>query len=208
MSQVITTKANALSLAKRKLVLGVGVNDSEFMAEIRIDGKRYVCPAYRAWKHILRRCYCPKFLSKNHTYSGVTVSDEWLLFSNFRKWWIENGASGWQIDKDLLTDSKVYSSESCIYVPRWLNNFTEDHGIARGEYLIGACYDTRRKCFVSQCSNPEGGTAYVGSYATQQEAHDAWMARKIEIATKLKPYMDNIDGRIYNRVITIIRRLK
>ncbi len=208
MSQVITKKANALSLAKRKLVLGVGINNSDFMAEIRINGKRHVCPAYRAWKHILRRCYCDIFLSKNPTYSGVTVSDDWLLFSNFRAWWIENNVTGWQIDKDLLTDSKSYSELSCIYVPRWLNNLTEDHGMARGKYLIGACYDTRRGCFVSQCSNPEGGTAYLGSYKTQEEAHEAWKVRKVEIATKLKPEMDKIDSRIFNRVLQIIRRLK
>lgn len=205
---VITKKANALSKAKRKLVLGVGINDSDFMAEIRVDGKRQVCPAYRAWKHILRRCYCEKFLSKNPTYTEVTVCDGWLSFSNFREWWIENHVDGWQIDKDLLTDNKEYSPESCLYVPRWLNNLTEDHRNARGEFLIGACYDTRRSCFVAQCSNPEGGSAYVGSFATQEEAHNAWVARKIEIATKLKPEMDKIDGRVFNRVIEIIRGSK
>lgn len=208
MQQAITVKANALSKSKRGLILGVGVNDSEYMSEIRIDGKRFVCPAYRAWKHILRRCYCGKFLSKNKTYSDISVSDEWLFFSNFRSWWIENNVEGWQIDKDLLCDSKQYSKSSCLYVPRWLNNLTEDHRSARGDYPIGACYDKRRSCFVAQCSNPEGGSAYVGTYLTANEAHEAWKERKQEIALKLKPEMDKIDARIYPRVITIIRRSK
>ena len=127
MSEFKYVKANALSIAKRRLILGVGINDADYMAEIRVDGKRVVCPAYRAWKHILRRCYCDKFLSKNETYREVKVCDEWHIFTNFKKWWDDNHVSGWQIDKDLLTDSKEYSPESCLYVPRWLNNFIEDH---------------------------------------------------------------------------------
>ena len=65
--------SNSRSAAKRRLILGVGINDADYMIEVRIDGKRLVCPAYRAWKHILRRCYCKKFLSENKTYIGVKV---------------------------------------------------------------------------------------------------------------------------------------
>lgn len=200
--------ANLRSAAKRRLVLGVGINDAEYMIEIRIDGKRLVCPAYRAWKHILRRCYCKKFLSENQTYIGVSVCDEWLVFSNFKRWYDENYVEGWQIDKDILTSSRVYGPESCIYVPRWLNNLTEDHRSARGDLKIGVCRGFNGVGFIAQCSNPFKSSAYIGTYNTEEEAYQAWLSKKKEIAFILKRKMDEIDARIYPRVIQIIEELK
>lgn len=204
----VEVPANSLSKAKRGLILGVGVNDAPYMAEIRVNGKRIVCPAYRAWKHILRRCYCDKFLSENKTYSEVKVSEEWHLFSNFKKWFEENHVEGWQIDKDILTDSKMYSKETCIYVPRWLNNLTEDHRSARGEFKIGVCRARGGVGFLAQCSDPRRSSSYIGVYPTEDEAHKAWLKKKKEIAFMFKKQMDDIDNRIYERVITIIKRLK
>jgi hypothetical protein len=198
--------ANALSIAKRRPVLGVGINDSDYMAEIRVNGKRVVCPAYRAWKHILRRCYCKKFLSENPTYKGVSVCNEWLFFSGFMKWFDKNHKPGYQIDKDLLTDSKVYGPDSCIYVPRWLNDFTEDHGRARGEFKIGVTRHRDKGGLLSACSNPFGGPSYIGVFNDEEEAHKAWKSKKLEYALALKPKMDEIDERIYHRVVKIIER--
>lgn len=200
--------ANARSSAKRRLVLGVGINDADYMIEIRVEGKRFVCPAYRAWKHILRRCYCKKFLSENQTYIGVSVCDEWLTFSKFKHWYEINYVGGWQIDKDILTGSRVYSPETCIYVPRWLNNLTEDHRAARGDLKIGVCRGFNGVGFIAQCSNPFKSSAYIGTYKTEEEAYQAWLGKKKEIALILKQKMDEIDARIYPRVIQIIEELK
>ena len=208
MSDFKRVPANALSIAKRKPILGVGINDSDYMAEIRIDGKRLVCPAYRAWKHILRRCYCKKFLAENPTYEGVKVCDEWILFSGFLRWFDRNYIPGYQIDKDLLTDERVYGPSTCLYVPRWLNNFTEGHGRARGDLMIGVTKDKSRGNFMSLCSNPEGGSAYVGVFDSEHDAHLAWKTKKLEYALALKPKMDAIDSRIYNRVVQIIERMQ
>lgn len=208
MTLFIKKPKNSRSLSKRKPVLGVGVNDVDYMIEIRINGKRLVCPAYRAWKHILRRCYCERFLSKNETYRGVSVCNEWLSLSNFTDWYEKNSIPGWQIDKDLLTDSRVYSPETCIYVPRWLNNFTEDHRSARGDFKIGVCRGIGGNGFIAQCSNPNGGSAYIGTFSTEDDAYKAWLKRKLRIAKDLKSHMDLIDERIYPRVIEIIKRLK
>lgn len=201
---------NNRAKSKRGIVLGVGINDAEYLTEIRINGKRIVCPAYRAWKHILRRCYCEIFLSENNTYRGVSVCDDWHVFSNFKKWFDENHVDGWQIDKDILTASKVYGPDTCIYVPRWLNNFTEDHRGARGPYKIGVSWHAQAGAFLAGCSNPlsDRRSGYIGLFGTEEEAHQAWFKKKNEIALILKPKMDVIDKRIYPRVIQIIKELK
>lgn len=201
---------NNRAKSKRGLVLGVGINDADYLTEIRVDGKRVVCPAYRAWKHILRRCYCEIFLMENKTYREVSVCDEWHIFSNFREWFDKNHVDGWQIDKDILTPSKVYGPSTCIYVPRWLNNFTEDHRGARGPYKIGVSWHAKAGAFLAACSNPLSNrrSGYIGLYDAEEEAHLAWLAKKKEIALILKPKMDEIDERIYPRVVQIIEELK
>ena len=44
-----------------KLVCGIGINDADYAVNIRIGGKRGMCPAYRAWTSMLNRVYNSKF---------------------------------------------------------------------------------------------------------------------------------------------------
>lgn len=50
----------------------------------------------------------------------IAVCDEWLIFSNFEKWFDKYWKVGYQVDKDLLGD-KVYSPETCVMLPKRLN---------------------------------------------------------------------------------------
>ncbi|MGL5393378.1 MAG: hypothetical protein ACRDA8_18705, partial [Shewanella sp.] len=135
--------ANDISIKRRKSVFGVGVNDSTYMVHPSVGGKRLSCPAHSSWRDMLRRSYSPERHLIYPTYSEVTVCKDWLRFTQFRHWWIENQVDGWQLDKDILTDSKTYSPKSCIFVPQWLNVFTTDHRSRRGEQPIGVHLDNR-----------------------------------------------------------------
>lgn len=199
---------NAARSGGKELVYGVGVNDAGYVFDTTINGRRVRCPAYRSWKNMLERCYSEKFHHRNPTYAEVRVCDEWLSFMAFRKWWVENHVDGWQLDKDLLSDNRIYSPEACIFVPAWLNNFTIDSGTARGEWPIGVCFDSRRRKFESRCRHPFGKREYLGHFSTPDEANAAWLTRKLEIANELKHLMDDIDARIFPRVIEIISRSK
>lgn len=190
------------------LVCGVGVNDADYVVEQIINGRRVRCPAYGSWRNMLERCYSEKIHHRSPTYAGVKVCDEWLSFMAFRKWWVENHVDGWQLDKDLLSDNRIYSPEACIFVPSWINHFTVDCGAARGEWPIGVCFDRRRRKFESRCRHPLGKREYLGHFSTPDEAHAAWLTRKLEIANELKHLMDDIDARIFPRVIEIISRSK
>lgn len=192
----------------KKLVCGVGVNDADYFTQQIIDGKRVRCQANSSWMRMLTRCYSAKFHHRSPTYIGVKVCDEWLSFMTFRKWWVENQVDGWQLDKDLLSDNRIYSPESCIFVPSWLNHFTVDCGAARGLWPIGVSFRRELGEFQSLCRHPFGGRECLGHFPTPEEAHAAWLARKLEIARELKHLMDDIDARIFPRVIEIISRSK
>jgi len=74
---------------KNKLVYGVGVNDCG--ESVKAGGKNTTY--YVIWNGMLRRCYSDKYHSAR-TYIGCTVCDEWLLLSNFKKWFDENYVDG------------------------------------------------------------------------------------------------------------------
>lgn len=202
-------KPSVYSISRRKISHGVGINDSDYMVSQKIDGCYVVCPAYSAWNSMIKRSYNPKIKSKHKTYADVSVCEEWHSFMAFRGWWVEHQVDGWQLDKDLLTDSKTYSPSTCIFIPQWLNKFTTDHRNARGDSPIGASLHGQTGKYQSTCSNPiTGRLEYLGLFKTQDEAHLVWLKRKLRIASDLKESIDAIDGRIYDRVISIITNLK
>lgn len=181
----------------RKLVCGVGVNDADYVVvkweEIgHIDGKRkqkqvWVCLYYRTWADMLKRCYSAKFQDKQPTYKGCTVSEDWLTFTSFKNWMMTQDWEGNQLDKDLLFEgNKVYGPETCVFVTQMVNTFVSDSGAARGKWQIGVCWNQEKGKFQSQCSNPfTKKQEYLGLFTSEQEAHQAWLKRKLELAYEL-----------------------
>lgn len=181
----------------RKLVFGVGINDADYVTQKfetigYVDGKRkqkkvWFCPFYRTWTSMLERCYSIKYQERQPTYIGCTVSKEWLTFSNFKSWMEKQDFEGKQLDKDLLFEgNKVYKAEACVFVTQMVNGFTTDRGAARGEWMIGVHWDKKAGKFKSQCCNPYSGEQeYLGLFTCEQEAHQAWRVRKLELAHEL-----------------------
>ncbi len=181
----------------QKLVFGVGINDADYVTQKNetigyVNGKRklkqvWVCPYYKAWKSMLVRCYSKKYQERKPTYKGCSVSAEWHSFSNFKAWMEKQDWEGKELDKDLLfKGNKVYSAETCVFVTPLVNTFTSDRGAARGEWLIGVCWDKDRKKFMSKCSNPfTKKIEKLGRFTSEQEAHNAWIKRKLELAHEL-----------------------
>lgn len=99
-----------------KKVCCVGVNDTP-----RGTTRKYKS-IYTRWRGILSRCYNPSDSSYNsYGAKGVYVCEEWLTFSVFLKWCLENYIDGYHIDKDIkgLVDVhgyKYYSPKTCMFV--------------------------------------------------------------------------------------------
>lgn len=168
----------------RRLVYGVGVNDADYIVQPTINGKRVRCSFYRAWKEMLRRCYSVKSHKERPTYIGCSVALEWLIFSNFRAWMIQQDWEGNQLDKDILiTGNKVYSPETCAFVSGQLNSFMANSGAARGEWLIGCYWNKQNKKFLARCNNPfTKKQEFLGYYDIQIPANLKWRTRKHELA--------------------------
>ena len=182
-----------IKLDTPKLVYGVGINDADYVVQkketIEVNGVRkrklvWYCPYHRAWKDMLKRCYSAKLQEVRPTYKGCSVSQEWLTFSNFRRWMEKQDWEGMQLDKDILfKGNKVYSDETCVFVTREVNSFTTDSGAARGEWLIGVSRHKASSKFQSQCRNPlTKKQENLGYFTCEEEAHQLWLKRKLELA--------------------------
>ena len=199
--------ATAKSIAKRKSLFGVGLNDAHYVTSPLVNGKQIRDPAYMAWFAMMRRAYSQEYQVTHPTYSDVTACKDWHSFRAFREWWLNNHREEYQLDKDLLVVGNLeYGPGTCIYVPQWLNTFTVDNGASRGEFPIGVCLDRCCGKYKSDCCNPITGKRHsLGMFATPAAAHLAWLRYKLSLAAQLKQDMDAIDLRIYNNVVTIIK---
>jgi hypothetical protein len=184
-------------MKNKKLVCGIGINDADYVVKNwetigYVDGKQklkmvWECPYYRAWTHMLERCYSTKLQEKHPTYVGCTVVTEWHLFSNFKAWMQKQDWEDNQLDKDLLIEgNKVYGPATCIFVSPMVNTFIVDCRASRGEWLIGVYWEKRKNKFKSQCRNPfTSKKEYLGLYTCELEAHQAWVKRKLELTHEL-----------------------
>ena len=160
---------------------GVGIVGNKHLASI--NGKD--TKEYKAWSHILERCFSEKYRNKQPTYRDVSVCEEWLLFENFYKWihsqsnfdaWY-NGVR-WGLDKDILVKgSKLYSPETCCLVPQNVNNLFTKNNVIRNDTPIGVHAQMGK--YLALCNNPfTGKQEYYGSYDTPEEAFQAYKKAK------------------------------
>lgn len=199
------SKPSSRFRGKRK-VLGVGINDADYVVDPAKKSGIGVCPAYHSWLRMLMRCYSEPFLKNNPTYRGSSVCHSWLSFSYFREWWSSNVVDGWEIDKDLLhIGNKVYAPGNCIFVPKWLNTMLNGNESARGGHPIGVYFHKKEGKFRSQISLCSGTQKWLGSFTLEDDAYLAWLNAKLDYASSRKKEMDAIDVRIYPNVVSIIK---
>ncbi len=188
---------------KRSKVQHIGINDSDEIVGKRINGERKQCPIYVTWCNMLKRCYSSLTQEKQPSYKGCSVCDEWLVFSNFKKWMEEQDWEGKFLDKDLLfPGNKVYSPETCILVSRGVNNFLTSRSRDRGSFPLGVSWHSPSKKFCAYVSNPFlSKQEHLGLFNTAEEAHAAWLSRKKEIAKELAAQQE--DGRVAAALLNI-----
>ncbi|WP_312228977.1 hypothetical protein [Pseudescherichia sp.] len=159
-------------MKQSKLVAGHGINDVP-------NGRKDFPEAYLSWRGKLSRAYSVKFHIRNPSYIGVTVSDEWLKFSNYLKWWLINHRKGYEADKDILIPgNRQYSPDAVRYVPNYVNSLFTDKAASRGRYSLGVTYDSKNDRYMSACSQL-GRKRVQKWYPTEAEAHRAWQSAKI-----------------------------
>ena len=120
---------------------------------------------YTLWNSMLKRCYSDCSKKKRPTYEGCEVSDKFKSYEYFYEWCnkqIGFNNKGWQLDKDLLVKgNKIYSEDSCVFLPHEINTVLIKCTASRGEYLIGVHWDKRDKAFVARVNNSKGKRGYL-----------------------------------------------
>lgn len=140
-----------------RLVCGVGINDADYVVQPTVMGKQISCPYYQVWHSMLKRCYSVKRLTTFPSYVGCSVSEEWLIFSNFKAWMETQDWLGKHLDKDILyIGNKVYSEQTCVFVEDRVNYLLTDSAASRGNYMIGVNWHKATQKFVAQCRSGIG----------------------------------------------------
>ena len=156
---------------------------------------------------MLTRCYSDKYHKKQPTYIGCNASKEFHNFQNFGCWDEENyytvEGQRMELDKDILVKhNKIYSPETCIYVPQTINKLFVKSDKTRGKSVIGTTPFNDK--YMVQCGiiNPETGKSkneYLGLYDTEQEAFEVYKYHKERNIRQVADYFKNeIPKRLYD----------
>lgn len=185
-----------------KLVAGVGYNSGVYPS---VGIKEHAL-----WRSMLARCYTERNLKKKPTYVGCTVSENFKMYDFFYEWCnaqtgfnkVDENGRQFALDKDLLIKgNKIYSEDTCVFVPMEINNVIVKSDSIRGEYPIGVSYDKVRSKFQARIWIDNTPKA-LGRFDTIEEAFYSYKVCKENniklIATKWK---DHIDYRAYEALM-------
>ena len=150
---------------------------------------------FRIWYNMLKRCYDPKYQEEKPTYRGCTVEDYLLNFQNMGEWIEENyyEVSGeiMCLDKDILCKgNKVYSRETCIFVPQRINKLFTKSDRSRGKDPIGVS-PRQSGNYGVYCSDGYGKNINLGTYSIKEEAFRAYKVYKEKL---IKETIDSYKG--------------
>lgn len=151
---------------------------------------------YIKWYGMLERCYDKKCQEKYPTYIGCSVDEKWHNFQVFAEWFEENykpHMHGWHLDKDILKKgNKVYSPETCCFVPKEINKLFTKRQNCRGDFPIGVSKVKRSGRYIASL-NKNGKQRSLGTFDTIEEAFEAYKIAKEEwikeVAEKWKPQL-------------------
>ena len=181
-----------------KSVYGIG-----YLGATVVDKK-----SYEKWSSMISRCYNDKCTNyKNYGAKGITVCEEWHCYANFKKWYDENyyeiDNEKVELDKDILfKNNKIYSPETCIFVPKYINN------------LFGGVF---KDCNNKKIKKTESGKYTVniqtrhnnrnlGVFDTIEKAREIYNYNRLKLIEELtEEYKKVIPLKLYNRLKEIIK---
>ena len=175
-------------------IQGVGINDLK--GKINVSDFK----SYDIWKGILRRCYS-KEQNKDKSYKNIKVCEEWLLYSNFKKWYDKNFPSelekNWklQIDKDLLSrKNKIYSPQTCIFLPKKINTFLSNQQNSNTSGVVGVSYIKSSNSWRARIRNFDNhDRIYLGCYSDKNTAGEVYIKARMKQAEKAKDILRKLN---------------
>ncbi len=173
-----------------KGILGEGFKQS--------DSQSY---SFQLWKNMLKRCYSEVSFKKSPSYEQCLTSETFNDYQQFKTWCNSQlgfGNTGWELDKDILVKgNKIYSEDTCCFVPKEINLLLVKHDKGRGDYLLGVDYHKNRKQFRARCSDK-----HLGWFNTEIEAFHAYKhAKEAYVKELANKWKEQIDPRVYEALM-------
>jgi hypothetical protein len=193
MSRAITHREST----GKGLVRGIGIYEPRVLC---MTDAPHLPRVYSVWNCMLRRT-TTEYIEKNPSYAGLSVADEFHRFSDFAEWMMRQigwSKEGYQLDKDLLVKgNRVYSPETCVFLPPAVNtviisraNDRENIPIGIRKYRDGRRYLARIRM--------GGGMIHLGIFDDSDSAFFAYKEAKEAYIKRLAvQYRSEIDPRAY-----------
>jgi len=151
---------------------------------------------YRAWSNMKYR------VKHSPSYKDCAISDEWQSFANFKNFYDNNYIENYELDKDLLGDGKLYSPETCSFVPHKINTLLKTQ---RKESFLPIGVYRNGKGYVAICQGDNGKLRCLGTFKTKEKAQRVYGAYKAAIvwdAATASYNAGKISRRVYEALIT------
>lgn len=165
-------------------------------------------PQYEIWSQMICRCYKEEYhKNKFPTYKDCTVVEEWHNFQNFAAWYDENfykiDGERMTLDKDILDkNNKVYSPETCIFVPQRINGLFVKKDSKRGEFPIGVSFHKASGKFIATCNDSDGNYKYLRLHTTPEEAFRTYKEFKENVIKQIaKKFKEKIPEKLYQAMV-------
>lgn len=166
------------------MILGKGINDIKGDSSLKSEHYKI----YGLWHAMLNRCYSTSFHKRNPSYIGTIVCDEWLLYSNFKKWCLDNYIEGYELDKDIIGGNKrIYSPDTCAFIPRAINGTLIEPQNKKQNNPLGVYKHKKSNGMINERKKPYEAAIKthkmkkakcLGMFVTAEEAHKAWQIAK------------------------------
>ena len=163
--------------------------------------------ARRLWNDMHSRCYNEKLHKRFPEYIGCTICDYWLEDKErFYKWVEENyymiGNEQMDLDKDILCKgNKVYSPETCVFVPHTINTLFLNGKKNRGDLPLGVHFDKSKGKYRAEMSFM-GEPIKLGWFDSAESAFARYKEYKEDFIQDLaEQYKDILPYKVYEAMM-------
>lgn len=191
-----------------KLYHGVGIDDSgKRNAQYKGSKLVWMNPCFQRWKTMLKRCYGPSGAADSSYYAASVCSD-WLNFSAFESWMLDQDYEGLEMDKDFLSlERKIYSPKTCAFVPKEINYFLGSSPSRKGDWPLGVSYSKDREKYSAHLRR-FGKSVGLGRFESAEDAHATYQRAKIEVGEQILGSLgESLDTRIVAAMRVIFEKI-
>ena len=171
----------------------------------KVSENRKLTDEFKIWHGMLQRCYDPKYHEKEPTYKDCILEDYLLNFQHMAEWidknYYEVQGEQMHLDKDILCKgNKIYSPETCCFVPNEINTIFNKHKNKRCK--LGVCGVFRKGNRFYSVVSMFGRNVSLGGYESIEEAKSAYKdARETYIKRVAEMWKEKLSTNVYNALI-------